>query len=222
MSEKETPTVTEDDRSRRRELVALRRRAQRVLDENLLRVETTPRRPLDPDLVRTEADQALASVSAAFEAVDRLGLLTEGDRERFFRRLSDISTTSYVPFRGIELERVCVAPRSTEAPGLHLLAAELYGDGVILRWLFVAPAHGARDAADPHAYRPPETFSLWDDAGTAYTPQGGGWIAGHHLRGDTAFVPHVPRAATKLSIAAGRLRYGLDLATCLESRDGRG
>lgn len=89
--------MTEDDRRRRQELVQLRRRAQRVLDENLLRVETTPRRPLDPDLVRTEADQALASVSAAFEAVDRLGLLTEGDRERFFRRLSDISTTSYVP-----------------------------------------------------------------------------------------------------------------------------
>jgi hypothetical protein len=204
----EQPSV--EDRSSQPELVDLRRRAQELLEENLLRVETTPRRPVDPDLVRTEADQAVANVSAAFEAIDRLGLMTEGDRERFFRRLSDISTTSYAPFRGVELERVRVAPRGPEAPGLHLLAAELYADGVILRWLFVAPVRGPR-GSDPHDYRPPEAFSLWDDVGTAYTPQGGGWIAGHHLRGDTAFVPRVPGSATKLSIAAGRLRYELDL-----------
>lgn len=199
--------MSEDDRSSQPELVELRRRAQQLLEENLLRVETTPRRPVDPDLVRTEADQAVANVSAAFECVDRLGLLTEGDRERFFRRLSDISTTSYAPLRGVELEGVRVAPRVSEAPGLHLLGAELYADGAILRWLFVAPPRATQSSS----HQPPETFALWDDAGTAYTAQGGGWIAGHHLRGDTAFVPRVPDAATTLSVAAGRLRYELDL-----------
>lgn len=81
MSERAPEPPPGDDRSSQPELVELRRRAQQLLEENLLRVETTPRRPVDPDLVRTEADQAVANVSAAFEAVDRLGLVTEGDRD---------------------------------------------------------------------------------------------------------------------------------------------
>ena len=43
----------------------LRRRALKLLEENLRRVETTPRRPIDPALVRTEADQAVVNVSVA-------------------------------------------------------------------------------------------------------------------------------------------------------------
>lgn len=58
----------------------LRRRAIELLEHNLRRVETTPRRPIDPNLVRTEADQAVVNVSAAFETLDALGLVTEGDR----------------------------------------------------------------------------------------------------------------------------------------------
>ena len=60
-------------------------------------------------------------------------------------------------------------------------------------------------------YRPPEAYSLWDDVETAYDPQGGGWIPGHHLRGDTAFVPAVPDTATRLYVAADRHRFELDL-----------
>jgi hypothetical protein len=167
----------------------LRRRAIELLEHNLRRVETTPRRPLDPNVIRTEADQAVVNVSAAFEALNALGLVTEADRERFFRRLREITSTAYAPFRGIELERVVTADPAHETPGLHLLAAELYGDGVLLRWLFVSPPANPDSAAE---HRPPAAFSLWDDAGTAYTPQGGGWIPGHHLRGDTAFGPVGP------------------------------
>jgi hypothetical protein len=188
----------------------LRRRAIELLEHNLRRVETTPRRPIDPNLVRTEADQAVVNVSAAFETLDALGLVTEGDRERFFRRLREITSTTYAPFRGVELERVVKGPPAREVSGLHLLAAELYRDGVLLRWLFVSPpADPDRGGGGEH--RPPQAFSLWDDAGTAYTPQGGGWIPGHHLRGDTAFVPAVPREATRLHAAAGRHRYELPL-----------
>jgi hypothetical protein len=187
----------------------LRRRALDLLEENLTRVETTPRRPIDPNLLRTEADQAVVNVSAAFETLAALDLVTEADRERFFRRLREITSTSYAPFRGVRLERVVRAPPAREVPGLHLLAAEIYSDGVLLRWLFVSPS------ADPDRggaeHRPPQSFSLWDDADTAYTPQGGGWIPGHHLRGETAFVPAPPPESTRLMIAAGRHRHELAL-----------
>jgi hypothetical protein len=193
-----------------REPTDLRRRAIELLEHNLARLETTPRRPIDPNLVRTEADQAVVNVSAAFETLDALGLVTEADRERFFRRLREITSTAYAPFRGVELQRVVKGPPAREVAGLHLLGAELYRDGVLLRWLFVSPPSDP-DRGGHREHRPPEAFSLWDDAGTAYTPQGGGWIPGHHLRGDTAFVPAVPQQATRLHVAAGRQRYELAL-----------
>lgn len=187
----------------------LRRRALGVLRDNLTRVESTPRRPLDPGLVRTEADQAVVNVTVAFETLAALDLVSDGDRDQFFERLREITSTTYAPFEGTQLRRTIVAPRHPESPGLHLLAAELYDDGVLLRWVFVAPR--GRAAAERAGHRPPESFTLWDDAGTAYTPQGGGWLAGEHLRGDTAFVPAVPNEATRLSVGAGPHRFELDL-----------
>ncbi len=188
----------------------LRSRALKLLEENLRRVETTPRRPIDPNLVRTEADQAVVNVSVALEALHGLGLLDDAERDSFFRRLRAVASTTYDPFRGVNLQRVVVAPRAPDSPGLRLLAAELYDDGVVLRWAFVAPASPGGAPASGE-YRPPEAYSLWDDVETAYDPQGGGWIPGHHLRGDTAFVPAVPENATKLYVAADRHRFELDL-----------
>jgi hypothetical protein len=189
----------------------LRGRALRLLEDNLRRVETTPRRPIDPNLVRTEADQAVVNVSVALDALHGLGLVDDAERDSFFRRLRAVASTTYDPFRGVNLRRVVTAPRAPDAPGLRLLAAELYDDGVVLRWVFIAPASpsGAPASAE---YRPPEAYSLWDDVETAYDPQGGGWIPGHHLRGDTAFVPAVPDNATKLHVAADRHRFELDLS----------
>ncbi len=189
----------------------LRRRALGILRDNLTRVESTPRRPLDPGLVRTEADQAVVNVTVAFETLAGLDLVTAGDRDQFFERLREITSTTYATFEGVQLRRTVQAPRHPESPGLHLLAAELYDDGVLLRWVFVAP-RGRGAAAERASHRPPESFTLWDDAGTAYTPQGGGWLAGEHLRGDTAFVPAVPDEATKLNVAAGPDRFELDLS----------
>ena len=188
----------------------LKHRALEMLEENLRRVATTPRRPIDPNLVRTEADQAVVNVSVAVETLHGLGLIDQAERDAFFRRLRGVTTTTYAPFQGINLERVVVAPRAPEAPGLRLLGAELYEDGVVLRWVFVAPESptGAPASAE---HRPPEAYSLWDDAETPYDPQGGGWIPGHHLRGDTAFVPAVPAEATRLYVAADRHRFELDL-----------
>lgn len=189
----------------------LRKRAIELLEENLLRVETTPRRPIDPNLVRTEADQAVVNVSVAFEALTGVGLVSEDQREDFFGRLREISSTAYAPFRGIDLERVVTAPSGADVPGLHLLAGELYSDGVVLRWVFVSPPSAADTMGGAVDHRPPQTFALWDDAGTAYTPQGGGWVPGHHLRGDTAFVPAVPPGVTRLHVAADRHRFELEL-----------
>jgi hypothetical protein len=188
----------------------LRRRALGILRESLSSVESTPRRPLDPGLVRTEADQAVVNVTAAFETLAALDLVTDGDREQFFQRLREITSTTYAPFEGTHLLRAVPAPAHPDAPGLHLLAAELYEDGVLLRWLFVQP-RGRGAAAERAGHRPPESFTLWDDAGTAYTPQGGGWLAGEHLRGDTAFVPAVPETATRLHVGAGPQRFELEL-----------
>jgi hypothetical protein len=65
------------------------------------------------------------------------------------------------------------AEPTRETPGLHLLAAELYRDGVLLRWLFVAPSGSSERGGQGGEHKPPAAFSLWYDAGTAYTPQGG-------------------------------------------------
>lgn len=189
----------------------LRGRAVDLLQEHLARVETTPRRPIDPNLVRTEADQAVVNVSVAIEALAAVGLIDEADRERFFGRLREITSTAYAPFRGIRLRSVVRAAPDPDVPGLHLLAAELYADGVVLRWVFVAPPSAADTMGGAADHRPPQTFSLWDDAGTAYSPQGGGWVPGHHLRGDTAFVPGVPADATRLHVAADRHRFEVAL-----------
>ena len=93
-------------------------------------------------------------MSAAFETLNALGLVTEADRERFFRRLREITSTAYAPFRGVELRRVVRAEPARETPGLHLLAAELYGDGVLLRWLFVSPPANP-DSAAGGEHKPP-------------------------------------------------------------------
>ena len=172
-------------------------------------METTPRRPIDPNLVRTEADQAVVNVSAAFDTLASLGLVTEADRERFFRRLREITSTAYAPFRGVHLRRVVRAPAAREVPGLHLLGGrDLQRRRSPALAVRVPPADPDRGGAE---HRPPQSFSLWDDVDTAYTPQGGGWIPGQHLRGDTAFVPAPPPEATKLLIAAGRHRHELAL-----------
>ncbi|MEJ7817218.1 MAG: hypothetical protein WKF49_00940 [Thermoleophilaceae bacterium] len=188
----------------------LRRRALALLRDNLGNVESTPRRPLDPGLVRTEADQAVVNVTVAFETLAALDLVTDGDRDQFFERLREITSTSYAPFEGTQLVRTVTARPHPEAPGLDLLGAELYQDGVVLRWVFVQP-RGRGPAAERAGHRPPESFTLWDDAGTAYTPQGGGWLAGEHLRGDTAFVPAAPASASRLHVGAGPHRFELDL-----------
>jgi hypothetical protein len=188
----------------------LRSRALRLLEDNLRRVETTPRRPIDPALVRTEADQAVVNVSVAVETLHSLGLLDEAERDSFFRRLRAVASTTYAPFRGVNLRGVVIAPTAPDAPGLRLLAAELYEDGVVLRWVFVAPASPTAAPASAE-YRPPEAYSLWDDVETAYDAQGGGWIPGHHLRGDTAFVPALPDTAKRLYVAADKHRFELDL-----------
>jgi hypothetical protein len=188
----------------------LRERARALLARNIANVETTPRRPIDPAMIRTEADQAVVNVSVAVETLAALGLVSREEREQLFAELREISGTTYAPFEGVRLQRVVQAPPASDRPGLHLLGAELYEDGVVLRWLFVSPpADGP--AAPGTLYRPPQTFSLWDDADTAYTPQGGGWVQGHHLRGDTAFVPAVPAEVEQLHVAADEERYTLPL-----------
>jgi len=191
-------------------LEQLRRRALALLQQNMAQVETTPRRPLDPAMVRTEADQAMVNVSVAIETLNALGLVTSEERDGFFGELREISSTTYAPFEGVRLRRVVPAPGVTDHPGLHLLSAELYEDGVVLRWLFVSPSPDSPAPPGTH-YRPPQTFSMWDDLDTAYTPQGGGWVQGHHLRGDTAFVPAVPGSTTRLHVAADDERYTLEL-----------
>jgi hypothetical protein len=186
----------------------LRERALELLEENLARVETTPRRPIDPGLVHTEADQVVVNVSVAFETLSALGLLSEGDRERFFsaarhheRELRALSG-GRAPAGGGRAARA-------GDPGPPPARGGAVRGRVVLRWLFVSPPSGQGERQAE--YRPPQVFTLWDDAGAAYTPQGGGWVPGHHLRGDTAFVPAVPPEATRLQVAADRHRFELAL-----------
>src|SRR3977135_2782161 len=118
----------------------LKSRVLRLIEEKLRPVETTPRPPIDPALVRTEADQAVVNVSVAVETLHSLGLLDEAERDSFFRRLRGVASTTYATLRRVTLRGVVIAPPAPDAPGLRLLAAELYEDGVVLRSVFVAPA----------------------------------------------------------------------------------
>ena len=172
-------------------------------------------------MIRTEADQAVVNVSAAFETLNALGLVTEADRERFFRRLREITSTAYAPFRGVELRRVVRAGPARESPGLHLLAAELYGDGVLLRWLFVSPAGQPRQRRGRRAPAAGRLLALGRRRDGRYasgrrldprTPP----ARGYGLRAGGT------RRATRLEIAAGRHRFELQLRAPAEPAPGSG
>ncbi len=108
-------------------------------------------------------------------------------------------------FTGVQLLRV-VAAGATEFSQLpSLVGADLYADGVVVRW--VEPA--------PDAGRMPELrVRVSDDLGTEYRMfAGNGGRLGTRMHQQMALVPAVPRQASVLSVElASGARFGLALA----------
>jgi hypothetical protein len=83
-----------------------------------------------------------------------------------------------------------VLPANLGLGAMTVISIELYDDGVVVRWLSAPPPS-------------PSDFdlALLDDAGTAYSPAGSGGYGNEHvLRGESTFVPSVPRAAKRLTL----------------------
>ncbi len=115
------------------------------------------------------------------------------------------------PFRGVDLKRIVLAPQRTPREDFRLLFAELYADGVVLRWVEIGgrspfewdedppllrrlanrlrsrpstagSTHGDEVAAAVAVGLPgPAGIELTDDVGTTYEPQGGGSHGGEDV-----------------------------------------
>ncbi len=108
-------------------------------------------------------------------------------------------------FTGAQLLRVVAASAREFSELPSLLGADLYTDGVVVRWVVAAPEPG----------RVPELrVRVTDDLGTEYRMfAGGGHRRGMHVHQEMALVPAVPHQANVLSVdlAIGD-RLGLALA----------
>lgn len=107
-------------------------------------------------------------------------------------------------FTGARLRRVIAASASEFSDLPSMLSAELYEDGVIVRWAEAAPEPGR--TSDPRV-------RVTDDLGTQFHMfAGGGHRRGVHVHQEMALVPAVPRQATVLYVElASGARLSLEL-----------
>jgi hypothetical protein len=140
-------------------------------------------------------------------------------------------------FQAIGFRRLIPGPDEEQAVGpgvLRILALGQYEDGVEVDWLFSLPPDAdmfaaERDAvaADLGALPPaeqvrrlqardrrlrwsvaPGDFSLSDDVGTLYQPEGGGAYGGFvTIRGQRGFTPTLPAQATCVYVLADGARF---------------
>lgn len=80
---------------------------------------------------------------------------------------------SEVPFRGTDLVRVIAAPRQQDQ-SVRILTLELYEDGLIVRYV-LPQGYSGPQTAEEATLNPlgPMSFTIQDDAGTAYAWSGG-------------------------------------------------
>jgi hypothetical protein len=107
-------------------------------------------------------------------------------------------------FTGVEFRRQIAAPidcvRPIRGGKVRLIGLELYGDGLILRWLFVREVNGS----DPHVgislLSEIHGCVIEDDIGTSFYPSSyAGGRSDLVERAEVSFVPALPATASILT-----------------------
>lgn len=214
------PAVIDDDE--------LARRARGLLAARLRELEDA----VDDSVSGEQSDARHANCIAAFErastAFARCGALAEADLARWRERLCEVDGWRTWWLEQERRRRRCtltelrtvVRGEATRTGTLQIATAELYADGVVLRWRshagMVAPPSVA-ESGDPTAagWYPPAPVSLTDDVGTEYLHVHTGQVirvAGGPVAGTSTFATTVPAAATHLvaEMCKQRLTIALD------------
>jgi hypothetical protein len=118
-------------------------------------------------------------------------------------------------FRGVDLRRVLIAPPH-ESQGLRILSAEVYADGITVR--YAVPNFGEQLAERGDRWKPPHDeypFRLTDDLGTRYAIHSASGRANEVFHGQVTFVPTAASEARRLRLetAIGTLDLELDEGT---------
>jgi hypothetical protein len=94
----------------------------------------------------------------------------------------------------------------------RLQSAELYEDGLIVRWVALKYSLDLEREHESALELPDPQVRVSDDAGTEYDSDGGGAGAGlRGCRGYAEFVPAPPDNATRLTVIGGSWRGDLQI-----------
>lgn len=109
--------------------------------------------------------------------------------------------------RGEEFVRAVPVPPQPGAAA-QVLAVELYGDGLIVRFSVDDPVV---DEADAEGGNPRLRFTIEDDLSTDYLRRGGSWGGAEVAHGQSRFTPAVPADATRLLVSSHAGTVQVDL-----------
>lgn len=125
------------------------------------------------------------------------------------------------PDCGATLTALCTVVRGEATPNgtLRIATAELYADGLVLRWhshagIVARPWVAESGDSTTAGWYPPSPVSLTDDVGTEYLHVHTGQvvrIVGGPVAGTSTFATTVPAAATHLIAEIGEQRLSIAL-----------
>jgi hypothetical protein len=167
----------------------------------------------DPAISQMAVRSRLAHLAGALEALARVGVIDDDERERILdeaRTAEDTAgpATTWAPSDPIDTRLLRVLPVAEpmsdfEGASLAVLAVEDRLGGIVVTWtLHWPPGDEER--------RQPRSFALSDDVGTAYTLHRHVATAGFAtVRGVVSFSPRPPRPAATLVVDLGGRRFTL-------------
>jgi hypothetical protein len=113
-------------------------------------------------------------------------------------------------FLGEYLHRIIVLEEPNDPVEVKAQAVQLYDDGVMIQWMFPGASPDWAYEIDADEHRP--ELELRDDLGTQYNDAHSGSSGGDaSFRGETAFVPAIPKATTSLEILGLPYPLSVDL-----------
>jgi hypothetical protein len=179
--------------------------------------------------------EGLFSVGVSFDDPAQRVELPPADADAMAKAIAAMEEdgTTGSEFRGEEFKRALAVQPQLGAP-VQILAVELYGDGLVVRFSYDSPVM-VQAAIPLHFYalagvKPPldrllaeadeeegtlePNLSVTDDVGTSYRHSGGSRGGVDVAHGDTSFTPAVPATATRLIVSsyAGTAEVDLQLS----------
>ena len=213
------PAVIDDDE--------LARRARGLLAARLRELEDAADDSVSGGQSNARHPDRIAAVERLRTACADCDALTEAELSRWRERLCEVDGGRTWSLEQERRQRRCtltelrtvVLGEATSNGTLQIATAELYADGLVLRWRshagMVSPPSVA-EPGDPTAagWYPPAPVSLTDDVGTEYRHVHTGQVirvAGGPVAGTSTFATTVPAAATQLIAEVGEQRLTLAL-----------